>query len=181
MVSKLDRIVVWDGPLDREKLARVGEVRPDGWHNVYKPAGLWYAFGWEWVEWCRQENFHDGQLRRAYRVGVEEGRILSLSTEAELVEFTKKYTADPPYAHLRSPAFPAPETFGLYVDWARLRREEYAGIEIPVYQWRWRLRLLWYYGWDVASGCVWDPAAITSLEEVEIPAAIDDNEESETG
>jgi len=34
--------------------------------------------------------------------------------------------------------------------------KEYDGIEIAPYQWDARLSLIWYYGWDVASGCIWN-------------------------
>lgn len=34
--------------------------------------------------------------------------------------------------------------------------KDYDGIEIAPYQESLRYDLEWYYGWDVASGCIWN-------------------------
>jgi hypothetical protein len=34
--------------------------------------------------------------------------------------------------------------------------DKYDGIEINPYQFEARYQYLWYYGWDIASGCVWN-------------------------
>ena len=26
------------------------------------------------------------------------------------------------------------------------------------------MELFWYYGWDCASGCIWDPAAVAEIK-----------------
>ena len=41
---------------------------------------------------------------------------------------------------------------------------------ITPYQWELRFELDWYYGWDVASGCVWNLSVIESMEPVTRPA-----------
>jgi hypothetical protein len=51
------------------------------------------------------------------------------------------------------------------IDWARVA-EEYQGIIIAPYCWQRRLdgpAHSWYYGWDCASGCIWDAEAIAEL------------------
>ena len=46
---------------------------------------------------------------------------------------------------------------------------DYAGLIITPYQWSRRLEpYSWYYGWDCASGCIWDPSAITDIKLIEI-------------
>ena len=53
--------------------------------------------------------------------------------------------------------------------WPGVAAEGWAGIEIAPYIWARRLDgpARWYYGWDAASGCIWDPtAAAVELTEV---------------
>ena len=41
------------------------------------------------------------------------------------------------------------------IDWKKVA-SKYDGIEIVPYQPKARMNLLWYYGWDIASGCIWN-------------------------
>lgn len=150
-----DRIVVWPEPLDRRLLAKIGEYREDR-DATFKPTGLWYAFGWEWVEWCRAEDFAVERIQHAYRVTLDGRRVLSLRSQDEVRKFAERYRA------LGSRSF---------IDWTKLRGD-YAAVEIPSYFWDLRFSMTWYYAWDVASGCVWDPSVILDLEKIKIPAAM---------
>jgi hypothetical protein len=148
-----DRIVVWSDPIDRRRLAKIGEAR-EGLSDTFKPTGLWYAFGWEWVEWCRAENFAVERIKHAYRILLDGRRVLSLRSQDEVRKFAERYRA------LSSPSF---------IEWSKLR-EDYAAVEIPSYFWDLRFSMTWYYAWDVASGCVWDPSVILDWEKIEIPS-----------
>ena len=55
------------------------------------------------------------------------------------------------------------------IDWPSVA-ETYTGIEICPYRRSQRMRddARWYYTWDVASGCVWDPAAVREI----VPVAL---------
>ena len=50
------------------------------------------------------------------------------------------------------------------IDWNRVAKK-YQGIIITPYIWERRLTTTctWYYGWDVASGCIWDNKAIKEI------------------
>ena len=51
------------------------------------------------------------------------------------------------------------------IDWAAVARC-YQGIIIPTYHFEFRFDTHvsdWYYGWDCASGCIWDAGAIASV------------------
>jgi hypothetical protein len=50
------------------------------------------------------------------------------------------------------------------IDWPKVA-EHYAGIEICPYLSNKRNDddFFWYYGWDVASGCIWDQKGIEEL------------------
>lgn len=79
--------------------------------------------------------------------------LLTLKTEADFLEFNRSYKT-------RYYEEDGARIEGLItmrgIDWPRLARE-YDGIEIPSYLWQFRLHpgFLWFYGWDVASGCIW--------------------------
>jgi hypothetical protein len=51
---------------------------------------------------------------------------------------------------------------GIPIDWQRVA-EQHQGIIITPYQWECRYSIDWYYIWDCASGCIWDPDAIESI------------------
>ena len=114
-----------------------------------KPSGLWYSVGDEWKRWCEAEEFRTDTLAVVYRLIVDEGAILRLTTESEIRAFTARF-------RLRDTAW---QTWD--INWPRIARE-WAGIEIAPYQWGCRLDTgtRWYSGWDVASGCIWDSRAL---------------------
>jgi hypothetical protein len=72
-----------------------------------------------------------------YEVVLHDSNILVLDTPKKILEFGREYR------------------IGESIDWPRLAKT-HDGIEISPYQWSLRLNLLWYYGWDVASGCIWN-------------------------
>lgn len=119
-----------------------------------KPEGTWYGIGSSWLTWLKSESpswFED----HTYVVLVDQSSILRLRTAAAVKAFGKKYASP-------DSIFP-----GMSIDWPRVA-QEYSGIEIAPYQHTLRLDLdvSWYYGWDVASGCVWDPEVIEVSERV---------------
>jgi hypothetical protein len=51
------------------------------------------------------------------------------------------------------------------INWKKVSNS-YGGIEISPYMWPARRELDWYYGWDVASGCVWNKNVIQNIEKI---------------
>lgn len=124
----------------------------------FKPTGFWYSCGTEWVDWAKAERFSIS-TKYTYKIEVDYSQILRLVGPKDLEEFTEEYGTDIlPDAD--------PDDSFKYIDWPRVA-QEYSGIEICPYVYAKRLTLLWYYGWDVASGCIWDPSAITKIERVQ--------------
>ena len=132
----------------------------------FKPTGLWVSdeddYGWKaWAEEEMSERCGEGRLRLAYEVTLAEGaNLLSLSTVAALDEFSETYGVDR--------GGPLRALGGRYidaVDWQAVAAK-YAGILITPYVWECRLssQTAWYYPWDCASGCIWDPAAIATVQ-----------------
>jgi hypothetical protein len=123
-----------------------------------KPNGLWVSVKGEfgWPEWCIGESWGTDTLRyRSIVKLVPDAPILMIENAAELDQFDETF-GSPIIPHYRM------------IDWDRVA-EFYQGIVITPYIWSRRLdgSCRWYYGWDCASGCIWDPAAIESVSEPE--------------
>jgi hypothetical protein len=125
-----------------------------------KPNGLWVSvegpYDWKW--WCESVGFNLYDLAVSYEITLKENaKILFLDTEAEIFGMAKKY----PYEI---------ENFNSYLDTYQLNwneiKKEYQGIIIPQYFWACRMSLYscWYYGWDCASGCIWDLSCIEEFK-----------------
>lgn len=121
-----------------------------------KPDGLWVSVDGDddWPQWC-QANDYDGCGPYHYRVRLNLDRVLVLDTLQAVQDFS----------HKGSQRSGMHSRYLASIDW-RPVADEYAGIIIAPYQWDARLDLIWYYGWDCASGCIWDPAAVIDLEQV---------------
>ena len=137
--------------ISKQPITRVRDMRAVQLFDR-KPAGLWYACGGEWIEWMKSEvpkwldegtylyevfpKYSEGGIAAGAR-GDYVGGVLRLSTEKEVVAFSRAYS-----------------NFAK-VDWYTVSGI-WDGIEICPYQYDLRLSMHdWYYTWDVASGCIW--------------------------
>jgi hypothetical protein len=121
-----------------------------------KPKGLWVSDGTAWKDWCESENFEAGRTVCANEVTLaQDARILRIESETELDDFTDAYAVFPE-------GFPA--DYAYYLDWPAVAAA-YSGVLIIPYLWSRHLDASspWYYGWDVASGCIWEPTAVASI------------------
>ena len=125
--------------------------------NVHmKPKGLWYSCNESWKEWV---TFDMPQWWESYNfkydIRVNLNSMLVIRTMEELLAFEQKYSA------VNSPFGPGFKV----IDWGAVAND-YAGIEICPYHYDARFSSDWYYGWDVASGCIWDSSALVTVSEV---------------
>lgn len=134
----------------------VGPVRSEaqeGDEMLFKPRGLWLSVGNAWQEWCREAEYGADRIVHVARVTLApDANVLRLTSQADLDRFTDEYgdeEKDRSY-HTR------------FIRWDRVA-EKYDGIIIAPYIWERRLELMWYYGWDCASGCIWNTRAIESV------------------
>lgn len=134
-----------------------------------KPRGLWVTdmdCETNWLSWCRGGNWNLEGVRYRHEVILrQDHNILMLTSEIEIKRLTRDYALDP----IRSAGARVDLTQrrpGMFrdIDWPRLARL-YDGILITPYIWSCRLdpETFWYYGWDCASGCIWNPQAIESI------------------
>lgn len=119
-----------------------------------KPQGLWVSVEGEygWREWGMENEY--GCFDHRFSVTLAEGHKVLITDD--LIgfhrRFKKAWYPDHPYSYE-------------YIQWEEVARE-YQGIVIPTYHWEFRFDTPvsdWYYGWDCASGCIWDAAAIASV------------------
>lgn len=127
-----------------------------------KPRGIWISddTDYGWARWCREAEWGYDRLLYKYSIGLSKNaRILYIRTVEELDAFTKKYRADDVANHCIAHIGEIPDTIS--IDWPAIAKQ-YQGIIITPYQWSRRLHMgcSWYYPWDCASGCIWDPEAI---------------------
>lgn len=140
---------------------RAYDQQPSQLRGVGKPAGLWVSVKGEddWPSWCKAERFGEDRLLFRQRVDIGSANVLLLDTVAKMHAFNQTYAggvaSDTP-----------PDIVGilgrLNKDWERVAAE-YDGIIIAPYHWSLRMAndFGWYYGWDCASGCLWNLSNVT--------------------
>lgn len=143
------------------------------WGAIGKPHGFWLSdesrgsHGWR--AWCGAEGFRSYGFRYEHKIELaDNAKILYLRTAKSIDDFADEYIADSEInrrmAELSHASWGGPSIYE--IDWKRVAKK-YHGIIITPYQWKQRMgRHMWYYGWDCASGCIWNRRAIKSIEMV---------------
>jgi hypothetical protein len=117
-------------------------------NKLGKPSGLWYAIGTEWIDWVEVEMPH-WMGSYFYKITTS-NKVLKIDDANKFEQLAKKYA-----------------TTDNNIDWIKISNI-YSGIEIAPYRPEYRMEYMWYYGWDIASGCVWKRDAITNIQKIEI-------------
>lgn len=126
-----------------------------------KPEGLWLSDESQiesWSNFCLTELNDPKRLTYCYQVVVDTSQILYLSSQEELLSFTNKFFVPDNF-----PQF-GEKTYFYHLDWPQIAKL-YNGILITPYICSTRLTptTFWYYGWDVACGCIWNIDSVVSL------------------
>ncbi len=130
--------------------------------GCYKTQGLWVSVEGadDWVEWCRSESWGIERLKHATEIVLAPtANVLHLADESAIDDFTDEFLcAGAPIWHRT-------------IDWPSVRAR-WQGLIIAPYCWSRRMadHTGWYYGWDCASGVIWDSAAVGALRPAEVPA-----------
>jgi hypothetical protein len=119
-----------------------------------KPKGLWYGIGTSWIDWVRNE-MPSWERNNIFSIDIDESKIIKISNENELLEFNENYKSEMGNSPLS------------LIDWKKVSKD-YKGIEINpyLYKMRYDRRVFWYYGWDVASGCIWGNGVIKNIKKL---------------
>ncbi len=128
---------------------RMEQPEWDEFNSFLKPRGLWISVDGpdDWPAWCESEEFSIGSIRYVVELS-DSPKPLWLRSAGELDRFTRTYGR--------------PGPIGYSIDWPRVAKD-HPGLIIAPYQWTRRMEIKWYYGWDCASGCIWEPSAIRSV------------------
>lgn len=126
----------------------------------FKPCGLWVSdeddYGWS--KWCTSEEFQPDGLKYAHLVELyPDNNVLFLRSVEELDYFHKQFAThigDFEKKYRRKPT---------WLNWTNVY-PLWQGIIITPYLWERRMDYMWYYGWDCASGCIWDLHAIRTFQ-----------------
>jgi hypothetical protein len=134
---------------------------------MMKPSGLWVSDDDcedNWRAWCEDEGFRPDRLTHVHDVTlVPNANVLILRSAGDIDAFSRE--AWPQFEVQSLPD-------ALFRPWVRpwdRIAQKYGGLIITPYIWERRLsyylsiRTDWYYGWDCASGCIWDPTVIASI------------------
>lgn len=176
----------------KRPLGELVDVEAQDAPEMFKPIGLWLsvepAYSWRW--WASNERFWKGDYL-AYRLRLRpDANVLHVNGTAELDAFHERFKhetdlgpstfAPPPRPAFMSEAAHArmfPKRYVLTrINWPAVA-EEYDGLVIAPYVWgrRFARNMLWYYGWDCASGCIWRPSK--AVERVEPLGLVDFSED----
>lgn len=131
-----------------------------------KPRGLWLSVDGpdDWPAWNESEQFRDTSSQHRHAVTLaDDHEVLVLDTVQKVMAFDQVWSR--PDEFVGGDIKPL-GTQWRGIDWAAVATE-HQGVVIAPYQWSLRMTLSWYYPWDCASGCVWDPAAIKEVIMVE--------------
>lgn len=131
-----------------------GPVKQDN-SRMGKPNGLWYGVGTSWIDWVKSSV--PGWIQKhVFEITPEYSNILKIQNFDELVEFSNEYS----YRLQDDISFKV-------IDWIKVA-EKYDGIEITNYMYKTRMNFdyFWYWGWDVASGCIWNKSAISDIKRI---------------
>lgn len=132
--------------------------RPQSSDAGRKPDGFWVSVEGEmsWKEWCESEDWGLDRFDFDHEIVLSnDANILHLCDIGQIDRFHKEYS-ECDNARFDSEL----------IKWNRVA-EDYQGIIIAPYQWDRRLDGKvsdWYYGWDCASGCIWDETAIHDIQ-----------------
>jgi len=125
--------------------------------SYFKPNGLWVSdeddFGWR--AWTTGEDWGTDSLVYEHLVELwTDANVLLIRNVEELDKFHNAFKARlGPWEH-------GPPR---WLDWTKVY-PRWQGIIITPYLWERRMDYMWYYGWDCASGCIWDLSAIRTFD-----------------
>ena len=135
----------------------ITNIRAAGTQKVgLKPSGLWYGIGTSWIDWVESE-MPEWRGDFIYKIEVSSGGLLRLRSGKEIDTFAEAYGASGPIGGGNT----------TYIDWRKVA-SKYGGIEIAPYQWNIRNKYLWYYAWDVASGCIWNKSLVKNVKRITV-------------
>lgn len=146
-------------PLTLDAITVKRQANPEPMSYFTKPVGLWVSDergddGWR--SWCASESYGDLSKQVEHEVVLHpDANIVRLTSADEIDRFTEEWGIAADREYFRDTRA---------IQWGSVAKR-FDGILITPYIWSRRMEThtSWYYGWDCASGCIWNPRAISSL------------------
>jgi hypothetical protein len=124
------------------------------WIN-YKPEGLWFACGNDWIDWCEREGFNTNTYKHKYSIKeIDSSSILIIDSDNDLTEFKKNYVfIDKPFSPGNQIKWAeiAKIYSGIYFGYRNLKKSLYAVEFIN------DIVMSLIYSLDVDSLIIWNP------------------------
>jgi hypothetical protein len=139
-----------------------------------KPRGFWVSVKGEddWPSWCRAEEFGVERLTFEHEVTLTPGaNVLVIDSLDALVAFEAEWGVREEKSYTSPSGAFAHSWVDVSINWPAFAAR-FSGIIIAPYQWSARMKHDWYYGWDVASGCIWDLSAIENVAVLDAEQAV---------
>ena len=138
--------------------------------GAYKTPGLWISVEGDddWLNWCKGENWNLDSIVHATEIVLsKEADVRTIGGASQLDAFTAEFSLKNVLAWDRG------------LDWPAIR-SRWQGLIIAPYCWERRLsqHTHWYYGWDCASGVIWDAKAVKEVRAIEPPDLTEKYEET---
>lgn len=138
--------------------------------NDKPPWGCWFYCG---IDWYLTDDAMGSPCRgHVYTFEIDNSKMLVIKNSRQLLKFYQQYHVKDD-KHLQSlmesyidndiEYKPRVWKYPYLINWSRVY-EDYQGIVICPYQDKNRMEHLWYYSWDHASGCIWNPELISNVE-----------------
>lgn len=145
----------------------------------FKPIGIWYSVGSDWIDWVAG-NIDEWKGKYLYALEVDDSqtaqvtdppdpsKMLIIDSPRAMWDFNKRYSQASKYLKHYKTGEALRE-----INWQQVQKD-YGGIQIASpsgeYFWDFRMRdeFNWYYSWDVASGCIWNPELIQSAKQIPV-------------
>lgn len=132
-----------------------------------KPSGLWFSVedfeeDQTWKSWCLAEEFCLDNLKYCYKINLTSlAKVIVLSSAGQIMEFQYLFPGKEPFPIIRDLYTLHKTPWLSLINWIEVKKL-YDAIIIAPYQWSCR-PTMWYYGWDCASGCIWNLNCIESF------------------
>ena len=137
----------------------------------FKPIGLWYAFGKEWLKYLNTV-LKEPAGKFIYKFDIDKCKMVYLNSEYRIHTFTQKYGVKEESEESRKYG-----TVEDMIDWSKVAND-YEGVEFDPYFKDLEKVYQWYETVSIPSGCIWDSrnlkiTKIDSLKETTFPQNID--------
>ena len=140
-ISKVDDLKFKNVPINEQQIN-------------FKPKGLWYALGTEWVNFLERALFTreevSDMLKHVYDIKTNDSKILTIGMENESL-FLETYGVEN-------------DSDIMDVDWKKVA-SDWSGVEILINPRGLNERWLWST-WDIPSGCIWNIDGIKSVRKI---------------